>query len=167
MRRSGESGQRIASYRVHFQGWKASWDREVTEEMLLDDTPFNRELMFRIDEITRRTRRIEEVRDRIDRVLSHIGRIRSSGKLAEGEAFDWSQVDGILPPPPQQDGRGRLRGAGRKVSASSFCLGFAAWKGRPMIVFFADCSCKSLQCVAQASSQWMRIEVLRMLRNVL
>lgn len=142
VRRSAESNHRQAAYRVHFQvrpslfrlattflkqpssppplsqGWKASWDREVTEEMLLEDTPFNRELMFRIDEITRRTRRIEEVRDRIDRVLTHVTRLRSSGKLAnptDEEAFDWDQVEGILPPPPQPDGRGRGRAAGRKV----------------------------------------------------
>lgn len=119
VRRSAETNHRQAAYRVHFQGWKASWDREVTEEMLLEDTPFNRELMFRIDEITRRTRRIEEVRDRIDRVLSHVTRLRCSGKLSnpsDEEAFDWNQVEGILPPLPQQDGRGRGRTTGRKVS---------------------------------------------------
>lgn len=37
-------GRRIVEYLIHFQGWNSSWDRRVSEEMVLKDTPENRQL---------------------------------------------------------------------------------------------------------------------------
>lgn len=43
----------VPHYEVHFQGWKCKWDREVPENLLLENTEFNRTLKRRIDEIAR------------------------------------------------------------------------------------------------------------------
>lgn len=37
-------GRRIMEYLIHFQGWNSSWDRRVAEELVLKDTPENRQL---------------------------------------------------------------------------------------------------------------------------
>lgn len=37
-------GRRIMEYLIHFQGWNSSWDRRVGEELVLKDTPENRQL---------------------------------------------------------------------------------------------------------------------------
>ncbi|RZC39638.1 male-specific lethal 3 -like, partial [Asbolus verrucosus] len=37
-------GRRTAEYLIHFQGWNSSWDRYVSEEYVLKDTPENRQL---------------------------------------------------------------------------------------------------------------------------
>lgn len=37
-------GRRLMEYLIHFQGWNSSWDRRVSEEMVLKNTPENRQL---------------------------------------------------------------------------------------------------------------------------
>lgn len=37
-------GRRLMEYLIHFQGWNSSWDRRVGEELVLKNTPENRQL---------------------------------------------------------------------------------------------------------------------------
>ncbi|KAH0810422.1 hypothetical protein GEV33_012368 [Tenebrio molitor] len=37
-------GRKTVEYLIHFQGWNSSWDRYVSEEYVLKDTPENRQL---------------------------------------------------------------------------------------------------------------------------
>ncbi|EEZ97213.1 male-specific lethal 3 homolog [Tribolium castaneum] len=39
-----QRGRKTVEYLIHFQGWNSSWDRYVSEEYVLKDTPENRQL---------------------------------------------------------------------------------------------------------------------------
>lgn len=45
-----KKGKKCYEYLVHFQGWNNSWDRKVSEDFILKDTPDNRKLQRELAE---------------------------------------------------------------------------------------------------------------------
>lgn len=42
--------RKLMEYQIHFQGWNSSWDRRVSEDFILKDTPENRKLQRELAE---------------------------------------------------------------------------------------------------------------------
>uniref|UniRef100_A0A183TAM9 MRG domain-containing protein n=1 Tax=Schistocephalus solidus TaxID=70667 RepID=A0A183TAM9_SCHSO len=81
----------IPQYFVHFLGWKRKWDRKVPEDLLLEDSDFNRTLKRKIDELATNVKDKEKRRQRIDLVLSTAAKAR--------EDIDWDTVPGVWKDP--------------------------------------------------------------------
>ncbi|VDK89225.1 unnamed protein product [Dibothriocephalus latus] len=77
----------IPQYFVHFLGWKRKWDREVPEDLLLENSDFNRTLKRKIDELATNVKDKEKRKQRIDLVLSTAAEAR--------EDIDWDTVPGV------------------------------------------------------------------------
>ncbi|VDD83637.1 unnamed protein product [Mesocestoides corti] len=73
-------------YFVHFLGWKSRYDREVSEDFLLEDTQFTRKLKEKIDEIITNVNDKAERIKRIDTVLQHAA--------MAPEDVDWETLPG-------------------------------------------------------------------------
>jgi len=50
-------GRLQPEYKIHFQGWSRTWDRNVTERLLLPDSSSNRKLMRKLHEIAQKYRK--------------------------------------------------------------------------------------------------------------
>ena len=50
-------GKLRPEYKIHFQGWSRSWDRNVSERLLLADTSSNRKLMRKLHEVAKALRK--------------------------------------------------------------------------------------------------------------
>ena len=50
-------GRLRPEYKIHFQGWSRSWDRNVSERLLLADTSSNRKLMRKLHEVAKALRK--------------------------------------------------------------------------------------------------------------
>nr|VZI44791.1 unnamed protein product [Spirometra erinaceieuropaei] len=81
----------IPQYFVHFLGWKRKWDREVPEDLLLENSDFNRTLKRKIDELATNVKDKEKRKQRIDLVLSAAAEAR--------EDIDWDTVPGVWKDP--------------------------------------------------------------------
>ncbi|THD22554.1 Male-specific lethal 3 1 [Fasciola hepatica] len=93
--KQAENKSDVPHYTVHFQGWKCKWDREVPENLLLDNTEFNRTLKRRIDEIARHERCRTRRKQRIDMVLK--------AAAIAGDSLDWNNVPGVWVPRNKQE----------------------------------------------------------------
>ena len=50
-------GRLRPEYKIHFQGWSRTWDRNVSERLLLADTQPNRKLMSKLHEVAKALRK--------------------------------------------------------------------------------------------------------------
>jgi len=74
-------GKRVDEYLVHFQGWNASWDRFVMEDLLLKDNDQNRDLQKQLfeqtEEYTRKPKKkprlSEKIRESVDSACADPG----------------------------------------------------------------------------------------------
>merc|ERR1712176_1337893 len=53
----GSQGRLRPEYKIHFQGWSRSWDRNVSERLLLPDSSSNRKLMRKLHEVAKALRK--------------------------------------------------------------------------------------------------------------
>ncbi|TPP60467.1 Male-specific lethal 3 1 [Fasciola gigantica] len=122
--KQAENKSDVPHYTVHFQGWKCKWDREVPENLLLDNTEFNRTLKRRIDEIARHERCRTRRKQRIDMVLK--------AAAIAGDSLDWNNVPGVWVEEtnwkgrfsftcPQSTSQDRTRSGGVQQSLSREC----------------------------------------------
>ncbi|VDM25387.1 unnamed protein product [Hydatigera taeniaeformis] len=81
---SGRS--RVPLYCVHFLGWKQKWDREVSEDLLMDINSFTRMLKQKIDELAIKIKDKEKRKERIDTVLMSAAKARDD--------VDWDSLPG-------------------------------------------------------------------------
>ncbi|KAL5968393.1 hypothetical protein TSMEX_003867 [Taenia solium] len=81
---SGRS--RVPLYFVHFLGWKQKWDREVSEDLLMDINNFTRMLKQKIDELAIKIKDKEKRKERIDTVLMSAAKARDD--------VDWDTLPG-------------------------------------------------------------------------
>nr|CAH8826964.1 unnamed protein product [Trichobilharzia regenti] len=77
----------IPHYTVHFHGWKCKWDREVGEDLLLENNEFNRMLKRKIDEVAQNVRGRIRRKQRIDMILETAA--------LSGDDINWDKVPGI------------------------------------------------------------------------
>jgi len=80
-------GRKVDEYLVHFQGWNASWDRYVMEDLLLKETEGNRRLQKELFEQTdlivnknkKKKRRLsDKIRDSLESKIEDKKKVRSS-----------------------------------------------------------------------------------------
>ncbi|KAK4474208.1 hypothetical protein MN116_003505 [Schistosoma mekongi] len=77
----------IPHYSVHFHGWKCKWDREVPEDLLLENNEFNRILKRKIDEVAQNVRARYQRKQRIDMILE--------GAALSGDDVNWDTIPGV------------------------------------------------------------------------
>ncbi|KAG5447857.1 hypothetical protein CSKR_104446 [Clonorchis sinensis] len=100
----------VPYYTVHFQGWKGKWDREVPENLLLENTEFNRMLKKKIDEIVRNVRCRVKRKQRIDQILEIAA--------VSADDIDWDKIPGIWNSRQKKQSRKSRSGSGVTLSTS-------------------------------------------------
>ncbi|KAL3319383.1 Male-specific lethal 3 [Cichlidogyrus casuarinus] len=91
---SNEFSDLLATFK-DFKGWKRKWDREVPEDILLEDNKFNRMLKQKIDEVACKVADREKRRQRIDLILF--------GASMSGDDVDWDHLPGVWRPEDSLD----------------------------------------------------------------